>query len=486
MKGLKKYMAGILVAGMVLGSAAVPAPVYATEAEDAQEDNGDDVEITLDDKPYLALGADLTADQQHTVLSYMGIEAADFDKYDVVYVSNAEEHQYLDSYVPKKQIGTKALSSVLVSLADSGNGLKVSTYNINYCTAGMYKNALATAGVEDANVIVAGPFPLSGTAALVGTFEAYEKLKHTSYDGVVLDVNMPRMDGLQLLEKLQKEGIRANVVMVSTLTDSREADVTILAMERGAIDFVAKPTNIIEAKGEAFKRQLLGILNAVLATQKTAGGIRVAAKPAAKAPIMRKATGGKNKLVALACSTGGPKALQSVIPFLPKELDAPVVLVQHMPPGFTKSMADRLDDLSKIRVKEAEHGERLQKGCVYIAPGGKHLKVAKPADGNNSIVLDDATPAIGGLKPCANLMYDSLTASSYDEIVCVVLTGMGADGTNGILSLGRSKPIRVIAQNEETCVVYGMPKAIYEAGVVDEVVPLDEVAQTITKNVGVK
>ena len=100
--------------------------------------------------------------------------------------------------------------------------------------------------------------------------EAYEKLKHTSYDGVVLDVNMPRMDGLQLLEKLQKEGIRANVVMVSTLTDSREADVTILAMERGAIDFVAKPTNIIEAKGEAFKRQLLGILNAVLATQKTA------------------------------------------------------------------------------------------------------------------------------------------------------------------------------------------------------------------------
>ena len=114
------------------------------------------------------------------------------------------------------------------------------------------------------------------------------------------------------------------------------------------------------------------------------------------------------------------------------------------------------------------------------------MKVAKTADGNNSIVLDDATPAIGGLKPCANLMYDSLTGSSYDEIVCVVLTGMGADGTNGILSLVRSKPLRVIAQNEETCVVYGMPKAIYEAGVVDEVVPLDEVAQTITKNVGVK
>lgn len=193
MKGLKKYMAGILVAGMVLGSAAVLAPVYATEAEDAQEDNGDDVEITLDDKPYLALGADLTADQQHTVLSYMGIEAADFDKYDVAYVSNAEEHQYLDSYIPKKQIGTKALSSVLVSLADSGNGLKVSTYNINYCTAGMYKNALATAGVEDANVIVAGPFPLSGTAALVGTFEAYEKLTGKELDESVVDAAMDEL-----------------------------------------------------------------------------------------------------------------------------------------------------------------------------------------------------------------------------------------------------------------------------------------------------
>ena len=110
----------------------------------------------------------------------------------------------------------------------------------------------------------------------------------------------------------------------------------------------------------------------------------------------------------------------------------------------------------------------------------------KTSDQVRRMVAGPNAQAIGGLKPCANLMYDSLTGSSYDEIVCVVLTGMGADGTNGILSLGRSKPIRVIAQNEETCVVYGMPKAIYEAGVVDEVVPLDEVAQTITKNVGVK
>ena len=316
--------------------------------------------------------------------------------------------------------------------------------------------------------------------------EAYEKLKTTHYDGVVLDVNMPRMDGLQLLERLQKEGIRANIVMVSTLTSSRDADVTILAMERGAIDFVAKPTNIIEAKGEKFKRQLLDVLSAVLTTQSAIVQKKPLPRPTAPKVMVRRATGGKNKLVAIACSTGGPKALQSVIPYLPANLDAPVMLVQHMPPGFTKSMAERLNELSKIKVKEAEDGDRLEKGCVYIAPGGKHMKAARSADGSNRIVLDDTTPAIGGLKPCANLMYDALTGTSYDEIICVVLTGMGADGTNGILSLGRKKPIRVIAQDEKTCVVYGMPKAIYEAGVVDEVVSLNEVAQTITKNVGVK
>ena len=152
----------------------------------------------------------------------------------------------------------------------------------------------------------------------------------------------------------------------------------------------------------------------------------MAAKPAAKAPIMRKATGGKNKLVALACSTGRLKALQSVIPFLPKELDAPVVLVQHMPPGFTKSMADRLDDLSKIRGEGSRAWRAAAKGMCLYCSGRKTFESCKTADGNNSIVLDDATPAIGGLKPCANLMYDSLTASSYDEIVCVVLTGMGS------------------------------------------------------------
>lgn len=312
--------------------------------------------------------------------------------------------------------------------------------------------------------------------------EAYEKLKKTSYDAVILDVNMPKMDGLELLEKLQEEHIKATVIMVSTLT-TKEAEVTILAMERGAVDFVEKPTNIIEAKGGSFKGHLLEVLRAVL-DQPGSKTEPMEPKPVfVQREPARRPKG--NKLVALACSTGGPKALQSVIPLLPKNLDAPVVLVQHMPAGFTKSMADRLDELSEISVKEAEEGDVLQKGTVYIAPGGKHMLVTKQEDGRHKIVLSDA-PAIGRLKPCANVTYESLFECGYDEVVCVVLTGMGADGTQGITALKKHKQVYTIAQDAKSCVVYGMPKAIAEAGAVDEVVTLTEIANSITKNVGVR
>ena len=236
--------------------------------------------------------------------------------------------------------------------------------------------------------------------------EAYERLKVKSYDGVVLDVNMPRMDGLQLLERLQKEGIKAKVVMVSTLT-TKDAEVTILAMERGAIDFVTKPSNVIEAKGEVFKKQLLSVLTAVYDTQVYKRNTPVSPKLVTAVKHIKPVRTDK-KLVALACSTGGPKALQSVIPYLPKNLDAPMVLVQHMPPGFTKSMADRLNELSEISVKEAQEGDILEKGHVYVAPGGKHMEVVKMRDGSHRIALNDMPP-IGGLRPCANIMFDSLT-----------------------------------------------------------------------------
>ena len=327
--------------------------------------------------------------------------------------------------------------------------------------------------------------------------QAYEKLKSKHYDVVLLDVYMPRMNGLQLLERIQAEHIDATVIVVSTLT-TEGASETLRAMELGAVDFVTKPENIIEAKGQDFRQRLLDMLQAVLHTEEPVIRTASVCEKARKEPSSQaipKASGlprrrtlpsknVSNRLIALACSTGGPKALHTVLPALDPRMDAPMVLVQHMPTGFTKSLADRLNELSRVTVKEAEEGELLQKGVVYIAPGGKHLEVVSTAGGHKVHLNDE--PPIGGLKPCANVMYESLKNSRYDEITCVVLTGMGADGTAGIESLDRSKPIHVIAQNAQTCVVYGMPRAVAEAGLVDEVVPLESIANTIIKNVGVK
>lgn len=316
--------------------------------------------------------------------------------------------------------------------------------------------------------------------------EAYEKIKSNNYDGVLLDINMPRMNGLELLRKLQKENIRVTVLVVSGLTQ-KDASISVQALEAGAIDVIPKPENIIEAKGLQFRQMMEEKLNSILLAPGKARTASSTAPRSAAVPRKRvaSAAGGNKKLIALACSTGGPRALQSVIPFLDKNMDAPMVLVQHMPKGFTKSMAERLDELSRVSVKEAEEGEVLKKGSVYVAPGGYHMEVVPMPDGNHKIHLSDA-PAIGGLKPCANIMYRSLKKSTYDKITCVVLTGMGADGTDGIKDLDKSKALYVIAQDEATSVVYGMPKAIADAGLTDEIVPLTNISKRIINQVGVK
>lgn len=329
----------------------------------------------------------------------------------------------------------------------------------------------------------------------------------TGYDAVLLDIYMPKMTGLELLMELEKKkGNYPRIVICSTKADE-SAEETMIALEHGAFDFIKKPENLINAKSNTFKDALLAILavatetrpkrtftatrpspaatsNVVIRTSVTKPSSFTARTPVRSAPIAaQKGTG--NKLIALACSTGGPKTLQSVIPLLPEGLNAPMVLVQHMPKGFTKSLAMRLNDMSKVKVKEAAEGDILQKGCVYIAPGGSHLKVAKLPGGGYKAVISDEPPR-DALKPCANIMYESLVGSAYDEIVCVVLTGMGADGTEGIKTLKKRNKVYVISQDEETCVVYGMPKMVAQAGLSDEVLPITEVANSIIKKVGVQ
>ena len=356
--------------------------------------------------------------------------------------------------------------------------------------------------------------------------EGFKLIVAHNYDAVVLDVYMPRMTGLDMLREMQKSGVHANVMMASTTT-AEGARETLDALELGAIDFIKKPENVADARHAEFRDRFLGILDVVASSRasihrsvshagdtkrtfssrydvnfhtkgesdikrlENAGISRtghvtaghVADKPLNISLKKHEAVTGE-KIVAIASSTGGPRALQDVIPKLPGNLNAPVLLVQHMPKGFTKSLAERLNELSQIKVSEAVDGETIEKGHVYIAPGGQHMKLKKKPGGYVINLSDE--PAREGVKPCANYMYESLMDSDYAEITCAVLTGMGQDGTVGIKALNGKKKIFCVAQDEDTSTVYGMPKAIALTGLCNSVVPLLSVADQIIKNVGVR
>ena len=303
------------------------------------------------------------------------------------------------------------------------------------------------------------------------------------YDAVILDINMPKMDGLEVLDRLQKQNISLKIIMVSTIA-KEGAKETIIALERGAFDFVTKPENYFEVKSEKFKNKLINTLAVATGIKSTNESSKTQLNDVLGKTRRIGETRGSNKLVAMVCSTGGPKSLKEVIPGLPEDIDAPIVLVQHMPKGFTASLAARLDELSKVNVKEAQDGDVLTKGTVYLAPGGRHMKIECDKSGAYCVKLSDE-PAVGGLRPCGDLMYESLCGSKYSEIVCVVMTGMGADGTKGIGQLCKTNNVYVISQDEATSVVYGMPRVVAEVGLSDEIVPLGKIADTITKNVGV-
>lgn len=321
--------------------------------------------------------------------------------------------------------------------------------------------------------------------------EALDLLSRKTYDAVVLDVNMPKMNGLELLKEMQKYKISAKVMMAST--DTKEgAQITLDALELGALDFIHKPDNAIDCRTEDFKDKLLEVLGVVVDSKppvfKTEEKRREEVTATKKmVELVRKHTTqqvSEKKIVAIASSTGGPMALQSVISKLPAQLKAPVLIVQHMPKGFTASLAERLNNLSDIKVKEAAEGDVLESGTVYLAMGGMHMKVKANVGGKYTIYYSDE-PTREGVKPCANYMYESLAETNVDEIVCVVMTGMGADGTKGIQNLKSTKKVHVISQDQASCAVYGMPKSIVNAKLSDQVVPLEQIAQEIILNVGV-
>lgn len=341
--------------------------------------------------------------------------------------------------------------------------------------------------------------------------EAIEKVLKLKPDLLTMDINMPIMDGLQALEVIMKD-CPLPVVMCSSLT-KEGADATIQALSLGAVDFINKTggsvSRIDTIEGEIIRkcRAAAGVrLNRLRtpprpslrtesppspAKRVTLPPLRTSSVPLSKTPLYERAKltppvvaseealGGHNKLVVIGTSTGGPKALQTVITGLPKNLPCGVLVVQHMPPGFTKSLAERLDEISQISVKEAENHDMIERGRVYIAPGNYHMTVVSSAKGREILLNQD--PPIGTLRPAADILFNSV-APLGKEIVSVILTGMGADGAAGMKEI-KGHGGYVIAEAEETCVVYGMPKAVIEQGLADEIRALPEIAGAIVNAV---
>lgn len=191
------------------------------------------------------------------------------------------------------------------------------------------------------------------------------------------------------------------------------------------------------------------------------------------------------RLVVIISSTGGPKALQQVLPKLPQRMACSILVVQHMLAGYTSSLAHRLNELSEIEVTEANEQERLREDVVYLAKGGNQLRIVPVGSKEHKITLSDEKGTYG-LRPCADITFETLAESKFDYILCVVMTGMGSDGLVGIKKLKQKKKVYVISQNKETSTVYGMPRVIEEGGLSDEVVPLENIADAIIKNMGVR
>ncbi|MBI5556073.1 MAG: chemotaxis response regulator protein-glutamate methylesterase [Deltaproteobacteria bacterium] len=336
---------------------------------------------------------------------------------------------------------------------------------------------------------------------------ALAKIEQLKPDLMTLDFEMPEMDGLTTLRELQRLKHEVAVVMVSAHT-SEGAAITMKALEAGAFDFIAKPEGTsLEKNRQSLLSQLRPVIKTVAMRQLLrpalagAGKAGPAARPAAPvrppvAPVEAKAQElartvdavrpvqalppGRVAVVAIGISTGGPNALAEVIPKLPRNLRVPVVIVQHMPPVFTKALADSLNQKSALTVVEAQGEERLEQGKVYIAPGGKQMKVVKKAAGEFLQLTDDAPE--NHCKPAADYLFRSVSAVYGNRALGVIMTGMGADGVKG-LQMMKQQGAQVIAQDEASCVVFGMPMEAIKAGVADGVIPLSQISVEIVSRV---
>lgn len=346
----------------------------------------------------------------------------------------------------------------------------------------LYRRILTDALEGLGDVQVTGTAP-QGALALA-------RLEQDPVDLVLLDVEMPEMDGLEALRRIRARFPDISVVMVSG-SNTLAANATIQALEQGALDFIRKPDGSDADANRAELREALRPLVRHVRTRRNLRGTgpAVGAPPAprpAPAPPPRlpavPAVVGAFDVVGIGISTGGPNALGELVPALPADLPVPLLLVQHMPPGFTASLAEHLAKRSRIAVKEAQDGEALRAGTLYIAPGGHHMVVRSRSgeDGErHRFVGLNTNPPEHSCRPSVDVLFRSLGTQFEGPVLAVVMTGMGSDGCEGVRALKR-RGCHCLTQSEDTCVIYGMPMAVDEAGLSDERVPLGLLASRIS------
>ncbi|RIU96348.1 protein-glutamate methylesterase/protein-glutamine glutaminase [Oceanobacillus picturae] len=311
--------------------------------------------------------------------------------------------------------------------------------------------------------------------------DGIRKIKKLSPDVVTLDIHMPVMDGITALQYIMGE-CPVPVVMLSSAT-AEGADKTLQAISNGAVDFITKPSGSLSIENGQITKE---IISKVIA----ASGVSIAEKPeetkiqSTDIPVQNRKQTYSRTIVTIGTSTGGPRALQQVIPCLPADFSAPILIVQHMPPGFTKSLAERLNSMSAVHVKEAVHGEILEDGTAYIAPGNYHMHVKKR--GIAMVVELSQKEPVNGHRPSVDVLFESAGELDQTNKIAVILTGMGSDGSNGIKRMKTKDPSTItIAESEKTAVIYGMPKSAVKTNCVNHIVALNQVADTLENLVNV-
>ena len=331
---------------------------------------------------------------------------------------------------------------------------------------------------------------------------ALSKIATLEPDLITLDIEMPEVNGIEVLAHIRKEKWDVGAIVLSTLTHEG-GDMTITALELGAFDFIPKPDSGTMAENRAaIKNILINMLKAFQRRQDIKNILKGEPVPKTKHDkprLIKKKPAyvnagdesilklsnrqqAKSEIVTIGVSTGGPSALAKILPMIPKNIGVPILIVQHMPPIFTQSLARSLDAKCSIDVREAKDGEVLSAGTIFIAPGGKQMKVAAAADGHSRIIRITDDPPENSCKPSVDYLFRSVALYYLGRATGIIMTGMGSDGTLGSKLMKENGSV-IIAQDEASCTVFGMPREVINAGYADIVVPIDQIAETIKNTV---